>query len=48
MFQNHAQTLPIPHVQLKLFGHTRKNGPEILRAPMARVVPSRVLLKAAG
>jgi len=38
MFQNHRQTLPIPHVQLKKFGHTRENSPEFLRAPMARVV----------
>ena len=41
MFQNHQQTSPIPHVQLKTFGHTRENSPESLRAPMARVVPSR-------
>jgi hypothetical protein len=45
MFQNHQQTLPIPHVQLKTFGHTRENSPEFLRAPMARVVQVGVLGK---
>jgi hypothetical protein len=43
MFQNHRQTLPIPRVQLKTFGHTREKGPEFPRAPMARVVPGRAL-----
>ena len=43
MFQNHRTTLPISHVQLKAFGHTRENSPEFLRTPMARVVPGRVL-----
>jgi hypothetical protein len=32
------EKLPIPHAQLKKFGHTRENGPGFLRAPMARVV----------
>jgi len=48
MFQNHRQTLPIPHVQLKKFGHTPENSPEFLRAPMARVVPGAFLLEATG
>jgi hypothetical protein len=48
MFQNHRQTLPISHVQLETFGFTRENSPEFLRAPMARVVPSRFLLEAAS
>jgi hypothetical protein len=43
MFQNHRKTLPISHVHLKTFGHTRENSPEFLRELMARVVPSRVL-----
>jgi hypothetical protein len=40
MFQNHRKTLPISHVHLKTFGHTRENSPEFLRELMARVVPS--------
>ena len=42
MFQNHPKRLPISHLQLKTFGHTGENSPEFLRAPMARVVLSRV------
>jgi hypothetical protein len=37
------ETLPISHVHLKTFGHTRENSPEFLRELMARVVLSRVL-----
>jgi hypothetical protein len=40
---NRPKTLPISHVQLKMFGHIRENSPEFLRAPMARLVPRRVL-----
>jgi hypothetical protein len=43
MFQNHRKTLPISHVHLKTFGHTRENSPEFLRELMARVVLGRVL-----
>jgi len=42
MFQNLRKTLPISHVQLKTFGHTRENSPEFLREPMPRVVLTRV------
>jgi hypothetical protein len=48
MFQNHRKTLPIPHVHLKMFGHTRENRPEFLRELMARIVPSRVLVAGVG
>jgi hypothetical protein len=43
MFQNRPKTLPISRVQLETFGHIRENSAEFLRAPMARIVPSRVL-----
>jgi hypothetical protein len=42
MFQIHRKTLPISHVQLEMFGHTREKSPEFLRASMARIVPGRV------
>jgi hypothetical protein len=49
MFQNHPKTLPISHVPLKAFGHTGENSPEVLRAPLARVVPRfAFLLEGAG
>jgi hypothetical protein len=44
MFQHHLKTLPILRVQLKTFGHTGENSPEVLRAPLARVVPLRRVL----
>ena len=39
MFQNRPKTLPISDVKPKTFGHTGENGPEFLRALMARIVP---------
>jgi hypothetical protein len=43
MFQIHGKILPTSHAHLEMFGHTRERSPEFLRAPMARIVPGRVL-----